>query len=648
MPGGLIQLVAYGSQDLFLTGIPQITFFKIVYKKYSNFAMESIEIPINGDVNFDKQFVTIIPKIGDLVHKIYLKIVLPQVQIYNPNKYIDTQQITILQNQNTTNQTLLTKYKEFIQLNYVILYNLSIAIQTQGSNWYTINDLINNNKTNYINSINSIGIILDNVFTRYSQEFPQSSINNYIGSTANNNLFMTELTNFINSMKIYYTKSENDLYITINNVNQSIKNLNTFYEYFCWVKKIGFYIINKCAVIIGGQEVSTFDSDFLNIYYSLNNNFKFDEQLNNMIGDTPELTTYTNTIIPSKTLYIPLPFWFCQHNGSTLPLISLLYHDLEIQLNFNSIDKCCYYTGEINLNNLISISSCSLYVDYIYLDVDERAKFANFSHEYLIQSVQKLSSNLINVPNYSYNINLVHPIKELYWTIKENSNIDQYKLYDKYYSVLVYKILNISITELSDLPSGTNSNVNLTNLMTIELNISGDFLLNVKNNIILQYTKYYDGIYQILYINNNNIIIQVSNNNIKNDYSDNIYGILYTTPNSLTFNPINTSCLYFNGMTRTNNTDSVYYNYVVPWQYYKKTPNDGINTYSFSLHPNDYQPSGSCNFSLIKNTTLNFNLTDIYNNYINDNNLYYSLLFYGINYNVLRIHNGIGTLVFSY
>jgi len=647
MAGGLIQLVAYGTQDIFLTGIPEITFFKIVYKKYSNFSMESIPIPINGTPNFDKQFVTVIPKIGDLVHRMYLQIDLPQIQITNTSPYIDTQKINNLQNQININQILLSNYKQFIQYNYIVLYNLSIEIQTQGSNWYTVNNLMTLNKTNYIQNINSIGVALDNVFTRFSQQFPQSVATNYLGTTANNLLLITDINSFINTMKSYYTTAEETLYITINNLVNSVKNLNSVYEYFCWIKNIGFYIINKCSASIGGQEIASFDSDFLNMYYSLNLNIKFNDVLNIMIGNTPDLTTYTNGIIPSKSLYIPLPFWFCNHNANTLPLISLIYHDLEIMINFNSIDKCCYYTGSQNLNNLISITNCNILVDYIYLDSDERAKFANFSHEYLIQSIQPLTSNLLNIEQVSFDINFTHPIKEVYWAIKEYSNVNKYKLFDLYHSLIVYQILAINNTARSDLPSGSTS-VNLTNLITIELNLIGNLIFNLSDIIILKYTKFYDGQYNILFINNNNIIIKVPNNQIITNYYDNNYGIVYNKSMQSSFSPFNTSSILFNGEARTNNIDSIYYNYVIPWQYYSKTPYDGINSYSFSLHPNNYQPSGSCNFSLMKNTSLSFTLTHNYSNYIVNNNLNYRLYMYGINYNVLKISNGIGTLVFSY
>ena len=74
MGGGLVQLVAYGAQDIYLTGNPQITFFKVVYRRHTNFAMESIEQSYNGTVNFGSKFNVNITRSGDLVGPMTLEV----------------------------------------------------------------------------------------------------------------------------------------------------------------------------------------------------------------------------------------------------------------------------------------------------------------------------------------------------------------------------------------------------------------------------------------------------------------------------------------------------------------------------------------------------------------------------------------------
>jgi hypothetical protein len=70
------QLVAYGAQDVYLTGNPQITFFKTVYRRYTNFAVESIQQTINGSVNFGSQVSTQISRNGDLITDVVVEFVL--------------------------------------------------------------------------------------------------------------------------------------------------------------------------------------------------------------------------------------------------------------------------------------------------------------------------------------------------------------------------------------------------------------------------------------------------------------------------------------------------------------------------------------------------------------------------------------------
>jgi hypothetical protein len=81
MGGGLMQIVAYGSQDVYLTGDPQITFFKTVYKRYTNFALEAIEQTFNGTADFGKRVSCTISRNGDLINSTYLQVQLPSLSV---------------------------------------------------------------------------------------------------------------------------------------------------------------------------------------------------------------------------------------------------------------------------------------------------------------------------------------------------------------------------------------------------------------------------------------------------------------------------------------------------------------------------------------------------------------------------------------
>src|SRR5438105_1372479 len=81
MSGGMVQIAVYGSQDIYLTGTPQITFFKIVYRRYTNFSIEAIPQQFIGLINFGQEMSSVIEKVGDLMHKTYLEIDLPAINL---------------------------------------------------------------------------------------------------------------------------------------------------------------------------------------------------------------------------------------------------------------------------------------------------------------------------------------------------------------------------------------------------------------------------------------------------------------------------------------------------------------------------------------------------------------------------------------
>jgi hypothetical protein len=83
MTGGLLQLAAYGAQDIYLTGNPQITFFTAVYKRYTNFAIQSIPQYFNGDTDFGKKVYCQVDRIGDLINQVFLRVKLPELTEYN-------------------------------------------------------------------------------------------------------------------------------------------------------------------------------------------------------------------------------------------------------------------------------------------------------------------------------------------------------------------------------------------------------------------------------------------------------------------------------------------------------------------------------------------------------------------------------------
>lgn len=267
-----MQLVAYGAQDIYLTGNPQITFFKVVYRRHTNFAMESIEQTFNGTADFGRKVSVTVSRNGDLISKVYVQADIPAVT-----------------------------------------------------------------------------------------------------GTA-----------------------------------------------FKWIDYLGEFMLKQVEVEIGGQRIDRHYGEWLHIWSDLT--LPNTAQLNGygvMIGNDGVLNPGTGVAsLAGGTLYVPLQFWFCRNPGLALPLIALQYHEVKINIEFRPASEL--FKGAAD--STPSLSAASLYVDYTYLDTDERRRFAQVSHEYLIEQLQFTGEESINSANNKVRLNFNHPVKELVWFARREDN----------------------------------------------------------------------------------------------------------------------------------------------------------------------------------------------------------------------------------
>ena len=507
MGGGLIQLVVKGSQDAYLTGNPQITFFKMIYKRYTNFSMESIQQHFNGTIDFGRKLNCIISKNGDLIHKMYLSIELPKIDCESDN----------------------------------------------------------NNK-------------------------------------------------------------------------------------FRWLNWLGHNIIKNVHVEIGGQIIDQHYGEWLHIWNELSQTEGKKSGYANMIGNVPKLTqvvqgkTITDNndsnIIPSTTLYVPLQFWFCKNPGLALPLIALQYNEVKIVLELKENNSCCWATGKYKTTPP-SLINASLYVDYIYLDTDERRSFAQQTHQYLIEQLQYNGQEILSTQTNKIKLNFNHPVKELVWVIQPISNIDLTYTNDLGGPQFFNFTDSIDNTYFSGTPNdplgggmtGGNSN-----------NISwGLPITNYASNITIE---------------NNTILAPLSGQSNNTELSNTGFHNIATNPTHATTKPstmlnlplfdkgktpIISAKLQINGHDRFSTRDGKYFNIIQPYQHHTNVPSTGINSYSFSLYPEDHQPSGTCNFSNVDTSNLLLTLTP--ESVINQRRC--NIRMYAINYNILKIASGLGRLAYT-
>lgn len=306
-----MQLVAYGAQDIYLTGNPQITFFKVVYRRHTNFSIESIEQVFSGTADFGKKVQCTISRNGDLINHVYLQFQLPAL---------------------------------------------------------------------------SVGSI-------YSPTATQP-----------------------------------------NNV--------------AWTNGIGHAIIRSVDISIGGQKMDRHYGIWLDIWNELTQVAEKENGYNHMVGSYATNIGLVGNASASRIYYTPLQFWFCRNPGLSLPLIALQYHEVKIDIEFRNSNECVVgltaagdrdtaaNTSSIYDNAGVSIVNAALWVDYVYLDTDERRRMAQVSHEYLIDQLQFQGADSITLSNTNnkYRLNFNHPVKELVWVLQRSENFQVGTAYNDWFN----------------------------------------------------------------------------------------------------------------------------------------------------------------------------------------------------------------------
>jgi len=184
--------------------------------------------------------------------------------------------------------------------------------------------------------------------------------------------------------------------------------------------RYGFDIIDHVEVEIGGQCIDKHYGDWMDIWTDLTHGKDAEGMLQDMVGlDRVIATSAGGDLDGSKKLYIPLQFWFCRNPGLALPLIALQYHEVKLNVQFGERPTLQDDGGNDLTNgnaddNVEQSIQCCVFCDYIFLDTDERRRFAQVSHEYLIEQVQTSNgTSLTNGGDIELRFN--HPIKELIW-----------------------------------------------------------------------------------------------------------------------------------------------------------------------------------------------------------------------------------------
>ena len=352
MGGGLLQLVAYGAQDVYLTGNPQITFFKVVYRRHTNFALESIQQTFNGNVNYGQRVTCTISRNGDLINRAYLQV-----------------------NSNVTN---LVPYFGLRLINYAEIEIGGQKIDKHYSEWmYIWNELSMpiGKKEGYFSMVGGAGS---------TPEVAANGVNSVTITTAGSG-------NTDGTWDLTFTASGGDTILDA---------------------------ATGTATIVGGMVVSVNITNSGSGYATAPPTVTIGAQATPSEGTAPTLTAVLTTTaipaVPLSTVYVPLEFWFCRNVGLALPLIGLQYHEVKVNIQFETLAKLSKTTPETG-----ATLDATLWIDYIYLDTDERRKFAQSSHEYLIEQLQFIGKE---GAGSKMKLNFNHPVKELVWVVNNNNS----------------------------------------------------------------------------------------------------------------------------------------------------------------------------------------------------------------------------------
>jgi hypothetical protein len=182
-----------------------------------------------------------------------------------------------------------------------------------------------------------------------------------------------------------------------------------------WTNNTGHAFVKECEVEIGGQRIDRHYSQWLDVWNELTDHEESEWQgLNKHAAKNAYLKSGSpsDSGVSVTRVYVPLQFWFCRNPGLALPLIALQYHEVKVKLTTRA------FAALVNTDGATVAPTTDpdiiLWADYIYLDTDERRRFAQVSHEYLIEQVQRETGTMSTGQTLNFN----HPVKELIWTVQ--------------------------------------------------------------------------------------------------------------------------------------------------------------------------------------------------------------------------------------
>ena len=335
--------------------------------------------------------------------------------------------------------------------------------------------------------------------------------------------------------------------------------------------------------------------------------------------------TPSTTGAPNMRVYLPLLFFFNRNPGLYLPLIALQYH--EVRLDF---DLTAYYDKYFGTTNAFEV-----WANYVYLDTEERRRFAQKGHEYLIEQVQHTGGDAVTSSATAgssegspqlIRLSFNHPVKELVWCYT-NPSVASTQGATGYGS---------NLNAMWNFCSNT-ANVNITSNVQV---------LVASNNFVLPHLT---GVPTLFSMAGQLPAFAGFQGTTGVPPTGNAYWVeegltignasATVTNGAVEVGPLNLFKVVLNGQDRFKEQTGKYFNQVQPFYHHTGTPYPGIYSYSFALQPEEHQPTGTCNFSRIDNAQVSIQMKSQMQTTLQK--------LFAVNYNILRIQSGMGGLAFS-
>ena len=385
-------------------------------------------------------------------------------------------------------------------------------------------------------------------------------------------------------------------------------------EYINWTNNTGHAFLEYCKLKIGGQIIDDHSGLYLDVYNELNDKDESEHMgLNKHVCKNSYLRSNRHRLKPI-TLIIPLKFWFNKNPGLALPLISLDNSNVEFVMKFRNVNNLVNISNAYapHDDNEINVPVVKFYNEIIHLDTGEATRFKQNRHEYLIETVQEERNITFSS---SVTTNFSHPVKELIWVIRPNDRFSGKK---------------------SSIQTKTDATINRSyNSNSINFNSTTNNNMAHNDERITQGNDYFEYCCGALGGSEGTSVITPTNTNSRHG-GNNLYGL---KDNGCEW--FDTFQLEFGGDKRHEPLNASYLRSSNPVKYGHKLPNKHVYSYSFSLNPDDYTPSGHYNFSNSSSQKLKF-ITPI----TNANNEI-KITIFAINYNIFRIMSGKAALIFT-